>query len=275
MVSKEGHTRLLKGLADYCRLRGFSKRTIDTYSSIVKAYLTYISKNNVKLGHESVKDYLLSLTLKKNSIRLHRAALSTFFTHIIHLSFTFAQVPIQKKDSALPTVLSKKQIQEMITKTKNLKHKLIIKLLYSCGLRLAELQSLKREDIDFDKKLVRIKEGKGNKDRYSIISESLKDDLLLYYANNTLQTPYVLQGRNGKYAKKSIQKVVKQAGKRIKTNATPHMLRHSFATHLLEAGVSLRHIQILLGHNSLETTQIYMHLANNDLSQLPNPLDTI
>ncbi|MFT4250729.1 MAG: tyrosine-type recombinase/integrase [Candidatus Woesearchaeota archaeon] len=275
MVKNEVHNRLLKELTDYCRLSGFSKRTINTYSSIIRAYLTYISKNNVKLSHESVKDYLLSLNLKKNSVRLHRAALSTFFTHIIHLPFTFAQVPIQKKDDTLPNVLTKSQIQEMITKTKNLKHKLIIKLLYSCGLRLSELQNLKREDIDFKKKLVRIKEGKGNKDRHSIISESLKEDLLVYYANNTLATPYVLQGRNGKYAKKSIQQVVKQAGKRIDTNATPHMLRHSFATHLLESGVSLRHIQTLLGHNSLETTQIYTHLANNDLSQLPNPLDTI
>lgn len=197
MVKDEVHNRLLKELADYCRLSGFSRRTIDTYSSVIKAYLRYISKNDVKLSHESVKDYLLSLTLKKNSVRLHRAALSTFFTHIIHLPFTFAQVPIQKKDNSLPNVLSKAQIQEMITKTKNFKHKLIIKLLYSCGLRLSELQNLKREDIDFDKKLTRIKQGKGNKDRYSIISESLKDDLLLYYANNNLQTPYILQGRNG------------------------------------------------------------------------------
>jgi site-specific recombinase XerD len=275
MVTDEVCNRLLKELVNYCRLRGYSNRTVDTYSSITKAYLRYVTKKNAKLSHESVKDYLLSLTLKKNSVRLHRAALSTFFSRIIHLPFTFQEVPIQKKDNALPTVLSKTQIQEMIKHTENLKHKLIIKLLYSCGLRLSELQNLKRTDIDFDKGLVRIQQGKGNKDRYSIISESLKDDLLLYYANNTLATPYVLQGRSGKYSKKSIQKVVKQAGKRINTNATPHVLRHSFATHLLESGVSLRHIQTLLGHNSLETTQIYTHLANKDLANINNPLDEL
>ena len=275
MVKADIRDRLLKELSNYCRLHGLSPKTFETYSSVVNAYLDFITDNKSKLSHDSVKNYLLSLDLSANSVRLHRAALATFFAHVIGMPFSQYEIPLQKKNYSLPNVLTKKQVKDMIEQTENLKHQLIIKLLYSCGLRLSELQNLKREDIDFEKGMLQVKHGKGNKDRYTIISESLKEDFLQYYATHNFTTPYVLQGRKNKYSKKSIQKVIKQAAIRIGVNASPHTLRHSFATPLMESGVSLRHIQTLLGHASIKTTQVYTHVANNDLANISNPLDEL
>jgi site-specific recombinase XerD len=275
MVSNDVQEKLTNQLVEYCKLRGFSPRTIDTYTSVLHAYLTFLTKSSLKADHDSVKKYLLSLTLKPNSVRLHRAALASFFKHILNWPFSQNDIPLKKRPKTLPKAISKTHIQQMIYHTENFKHQLIIKLLYSCGLRLAELQHLKREDIDFEQGIVTIRSGKGNKDRHTTISQTLKTDLLKYYATHNFPTAYVLQGRKGKYSTKAIQQVILQAGKRIDKHVTPHMLRHSFATHLLEAGVSLRHIQVLLGHASLETTQIYTHIANSDLAKLPNPLDNL
>lgn len=273
MVREDVENQLLTELRNYCSLRGLSKRTAETYASVVKQYLAFLATKEAKLGHESVKNYLLSLELKRNSVRLHRAALATFFAEIIGLPFTPEQVPTQRRHESLPKVLSKGTVKEMIEQTTNEKHQLIIKLLYSCGLRLSELHNLKREHIDFDRGTLLVEAGKGGKDRHTIISQLLKQDFLRYYATHSLKTAYVFEGRKGKYSKKSIQKAVKQAGRRVGVDASPHALRHSFATHLLESGVSLRHIQLLLGHASPETTQIYTHVARTELARLPNPLD--
>jgi len=166
-----------------------------------------------------------------------------------------------KKENQLPKVISKEKIKQMIDLTENLKHKLIIKLFYSSGLRLQEMINLKRKDIDFERKLLNVKKGKGKKDRVTLISEALKLDLLKYYSNNVFKTEYVFEGRNGKYTKG--------------TRATPHMLRHSFATHLLEQGTDIRHIQKLLGHSDLKTTEIYTPVSNKDLSDIISPLDNL
>ncbi|NJO18472.1 MAG: tyrosine-type recombinase/integrase [Thioploca sp.] len=164
-------------------------------------------------------------------------------------------------------------MKELIDGITNVKHRLVVKLLYSCGVRLQELINLKREDIDFDQGIVTIKRGKGGKDRITIISQGIKDDLIKYYSTTTFTTPYIFEGRNGNYTKKSVQKILERHGKRIKTRLTPHMLRHSFATHLLEAGTDIRHIQHLLGHADVSTTQRYTHVSRKDLSRIRNPLD--
>ena len=163
----------------------------------------------------------------------------------------------------------------MIESTANIKHKLIIKLLYSTGLRLSELLNLKRKDIDFDRNIINIKSGKGKKDRITLISQDLRLDLLKYYSNYKFNTEYILEGRKGKYTKKSVQKVLDNLGKKIKIKVTPHMLRHSFATHLLEQGTDIRIIQKLLGHSNLNTTEIYTHVSNHNLLNIRNPLDNL
>lgn len=274
MVKDKAKQKLLKQVKDFCTLKGYSPKTYQSYSSVVSQYIDYLRANDAIINADSVKAYLLSRNLSNNSLRLHRAALK-MLCEVLGIPASIEQIPLAKKPHQLPKVLSKSTISKMIQQTENLKHRIIIQLLYSCGLRLSELQNLRRDDIDFESNTVLVRSGKGGKDRHTIISQELFGELLNYYSTSTFKTPHVLEGRKGKYSKKSIQKVISKAGKRADVRATPHMLRHSFATHLLEAGVSTRHIQRMLGHASLQTTQIYTHVARHELKMLPNPLDNL
>lgn len=267
--------KYLQEVSDMCELKGYSKETQKTYSYCVRSFLEFLHQTRLNLTHSGVKSYLLSLDLSVNSCRLHYAALRFFFKEILNRPFSLEEIPIKKKEKKLPKVISKKQVRELIEKTKNMKHKLIMKILYSTGMRLNELVNLKRQDIDFDKNTVSIRKGKGKKSRITIISKDLNLDLLKYYSNEDLNTDYVFEGRRGRYSKKSVQEVVKQAGKRIGIKLHPHMLRHSFATHLLESGVDMRYIQKLLGHSDVKTTQIYTHVSKKDIQKINNPLGEI
>jgi len=258
-----------------CILKGFSPQTIKSYTYNIGKFLEFIERSGLNLSPESVKSYLLIQKVGVNSSRLQYASISFFFREILKQSFSFEQVPIKKKEKQLPKVISKERIKEMLNLTENLKHRLIIKLLYSSGLRLQELIDLKRKDIDFERGIINVKLGKGNKDRITLISDALKLDLLKYYSHNQFKTEYIFEGRNGKYTKKSVQKVLDLAGKKIGIKVTPHMLRHSFATHLLEQGTDIRYIQKLLGHSDLKTTEIYTSVSTKDLSKIKSPLDNL
>lgn len=267
------YTNYLQQVKDQCKLKGYSSKTFKAYYFIIKKYLEFVVKSSLNLNQEGVRCYLLSLDLSTNSNRLHYAALRFFYREILKQEFTTAEVPIKKKEKLLPKVISKEKIKEIIKRTENLKHKIIIKLLYSTGIRLQELVNLKRKDIDFDRNVLHVRKGKGNKDRITIISENLKLDLLKYYSNELFDTEYILEGRKGKYSKKSIQIVLKKAGKKLCINMTPHMLRHSFATHLLDSGIDITYIQKLLGHSDLKTTNIYTHVSIRCLAKIKSPLD--
>lgn len=181
--------------------------------------------------------------------------------------------PIPKE--TLPKILSKEQVQKMITSVKNIKHKCIISLLYSAGLRRGELLNLKIDDIISDRMLIRINQGKGRKDRYTLLSERVLSNLRIYYIRERPST-YLFEGKKGfPYSPTSVAKIVKKAASRARIigKVTPHMLRHSLATHLLENGTDLRQIQTLLGHNSLRTTEIYTHVTVQGMNGIKNPLD--
>jgi site-specific recombinase XerD len=265
----------LQRIADECKLRGFSRQTLKAYSYWIAKYLDFIIKNRFNLGNSSVRYYFLSLDLSVNSSRLCYAALRFFFANILNRPFTTDEIPIKKKEKTLPKVLSKQQIKLILNETKNLKHKLVIEVLYSTGLRLQELINLKRADIDFDNNTLFVRKGKGKKDRLTIISENIKLDLLKYYSQYEFKTNYVFEGRKGKYSKKSVQLILHNTSKKLKFRIHPHMLRHSFATHLLEQGTDIRIIQKLLGHSDLNTTEIYTRVANKNLKKIKNPLDSI
>lgn len=264
----------IKKLSEICKLKGFSKQTQKAYCYHTSKFIEFIEKTGLNISNESVKCYILSKDVSVNSARLMHASIKFFFDNILNKPFSNQEVPIKKKEKLLPKVISKKNIIKMIKNTKNLKHKIIIKLLYSSGLRISELLNLKREDIDFEKNLIYVKKGKGNKDRITIMSKSLKLDILKYYSKENFKTRYIIEGRSGKYSKKSVQTIIKKAGKNIGINLHPHMLRHSFATHLLEQGVDLRYIQKLLGHSDNRTTQIYTHVKTDQLLSISSPLDT-
>lgn len=265
----------LKEVRDLCVLKGFSKQTIKSYCYNIGRFLDFLEKSRLNLDNAGVKSYLLAQDLSVNSVRLQYASIGFFFREVLRKPFTTEEVPIKKKERGLPKLLSKEQVKKLIEGTENLKHKIIVKLLYSSGLRLEELINLKRKDMDFDRNVIYVRKGKGKKDRVTLISETLKLDLLKYYSKNTFVTEYVLEGRKGKYNKKSVQKVLDTVGKKIEIKVHPHMLRHSFATHLLEQGTDIRHIQKLLGHSDLSTTEIYMHVSNRDLANIKSPLDNL
>jgi len=265
----------LQELGNRCILRGYSPQTIKSYMYNVSRYFSFLDKSRLNLSNDSVRLYLLAQNLGVNSMRLQHASISFFFKEILKKPFTTEEIPIKKKEKSLPKVISKEKIKEMINLCENIKHRTIIKLLYSSGLRLQELIDLKRKDIDFDRNTIHVKKGKGKKDRITLISENLKIDLLKYYSNYNFNTEYVFEGRNGKYTKKSVQKVLDSLGKKAGIKLTPHMLRHSFATHLLESGTNIRHIQKLLGHSDISTTQIYTHVTNQELQNIKSPLDSL
>ena len=187
----------------------------------------------------------------------------------------FYSVERPMKKERLPQVLAKEEVLDMINCTRNLKHRCIIKLLYSAGLRRSELLNLKLVDIESARMLIKIKDGKGKKDRYTLLSNGLLDELRTYYREYRPKK-YLFEGNEGvRYSASSVAKIVARSAQwaKIKKPVTPHMLRHSFATHLLEQGVDLRYIQTLLGHNSSRTTEIYTHVAVNGLKSIKNLLD--
>lgn len=262
-------------LIEECNLRGYSKQTTKVYSQFLKDYLSFLEKSRLNMTKESVRYYLLSKKFSVNSSRLAYAALAFFFREVLRKPFSREEIPIKKKEKTLPKILSRRQIKQLIDSCNNQKHKVILKLLYASGLRLDELINLKRKDIDFEKNILYVKKGKGKKDRITIISENLKLDLLKYYSSYNFASEYVLEGRKGKYTKKSVQKILKSLGNKTSIKVHPHMLRHSFATHLLDDGVDIRYIQKLLGHSDIKTTQVYTQVSNRDIANIKSPLDKI
>lgn len=180
-----------------------------------------------------------------------------------------------KKSKQLPEVLSEPDVVRILKACENIKHKCILMLVYSAGLRLGEVVNLKVWDIHYDRKQVFIKGGKGKKDRYSILSEAAIG-YLNKYAEQYRPDDWLFEGQyGGQYSKRSVQQIFKGALKKsgISKRATLHTLRHSFATHLLEKGVNLRYIQELLGHNSSKTTEIYTHITKKGIEGIKSPLD--
>ncbi|MFP4112116.1 MAG: tyrosine-type recombinase/integrase [Candidatus Woesearchaeota archaeon] len=240
------------------KLKGFSQRTI-------KAYLFHFRK--YKKSGISRDDYILKMIdsgFASNSTRLASAAIQFFEKQNVERF-------IPKKSKRLPLVLSKTEINKMIHSLNNMKHRLVIALLYSSGLRLSELINLRPENINMIDNTILVKAGKGNKDRITLLSKKVKSMLKQF----NIGEKYVIENNGKKYNKRSVQEIVMKASKlaNIKSNVTPHTLRHSFATHLLEKGTDLRYIQKLLGHSSVRTTQIYTHIAKDDIKKIKSPFD--
>ncbi len=187
----------------------------------------------------------------------------------------FYSIECPRKKEHLPGVLSKEEILQMIQATKNLKHRCMISLLYSTGLRRGELLTMKVTDIDSHRMLVKVKQGKGGKDRYTLLRKQVLHELRAYYLQYHPKE-YLFEGPGGRpYSGSSVMKIVHRAARKagIRQRVTPHMLRHSFATHLLEAGTDLCYIQVLLGYNSSKTTERYTHVARNAFNTIKNLLD--
>lgn len=262
------------------QLENKSTRTIEIYTSFINQFLEHFKKKTADMiSDDMIRDYILDHRIKKGYSESYQnqliSSLRSFYRNQYDREFTPEILPRPRKSRYLPKVLSKEDVQRMITICKNEKHKMIVLMLYGFGLRLSELVHLRIRDIDFAKRQLKVVAGKGRKDRILPIPDVIIRDIQKYL-KSYLPNDYFFKGQGGElYSGSSIQHVVKrlalQAG--IKRNVTPHILRHCYATHLLEKGTDLRYIQNLLGHRSSKTTEIYTHVTVSRLIELANPLD--
>jgi len=258
----------------------YSKSTVSVYSNFILEFLRFhATRPMAELQENDVRTYIEWAVKELNySISTHRQLISGFK----HFAYFYPMCKIDpeklrrpKKDQKLPTVLSMEEVLCLLQVTKNLKHKTIIAMLYSCGLRIGELIDLELNCFDFNRKQLHIKRAKGRKDRYTVIADSIFPLLRQYFSAYGPKV-YLIESLNGgKYSASSIRSFLKQncTLAEIKKPVTPHTLRHSYATHLLENGTGLRYIQELLGHSKPETTMIYTHVSTKDLGDVRSPLD--
>lgn len=275
-------TELLKTAKQKLTIRNYSKRTIQSYLSAINHFANWLIQEKVTTVNERVVEKYL-FELKENKKR----SISAMKQSVAAIKFVFSNVLEQKvpdvlnirfrKEERIPVVLSENEVTTILNSVENIKHKSILMTIYSAGIRLNELLSLQVEDVDFDRNLIIVKQGKGRKDRQSVLSKSLKG-ILFKYLDKYRPSKYLFEGQSGgKYSASSVQAIMKRAVKKtgIKKHATVHTLRHSFATHLLENGTDIRFIQELLGHKRLETTQIYTHISKVAFERIKSPLDRL
>lgn len=258
----------------------FSKNTIKTYGNFVYDFLRFTEqKPTQNLTEEDVRLYIEWAVGKLNySISTHRqmvSGLKHFAYFYPACAINTEKIFMPKKDKKLPTVLSIEEIVMLITATKNLKHRVIISMLYGSGLRIGELLNLKLRDFDFNRNQLHIKSAKGRKDRYATIAKTLHPLLKNYYQTYKPKEYFIENPNGGPYSATSIRSFLKRSCKlaKIEKEVNPHCLRHSYATHLLEQGTDIRYIQELLGHSKPETTMIYTHVTKKDLRNIKSPLD--
>lgn len=272
---------LKQRMKDDLQLRGLSPRTQKTYILQVTRFARYFNKLPDKLGEKEVKEYLLHLLNEKHvsyaTLAQSYSALKFIYEVTLQRPWAVKQIPYPKTPRTLPVVLDKEEIAAIFSVTTNLKHRAILMMTYSAGLRISEVLHLHMSDIDRARMTVLVRQGKGKKDRYSLLSKVALQTLDAYleaYQPRTWLFPSAY--RDQPIAATSIQKMfqVMKGRAGITKPATVHTLRHSFATHLLEAGCDLHHVQLLLGHKSPQTTTVYLHVSQKDLVRIMSPLDT-
>ncbi len=262
-----------------CNRRRFSLRTIKTYLFCIHKFLNFCKRDLKYISKKDAREFLEKLSEKDvagSTLNVYHMAIKFLLEEILNkrmkLNIKYSKVP-----KTLPIVLTKEEVKKLIDSIKNEKHKLIAKLMYSAGLRVTELCKLKVEDLEFEKNYGRVRKGKGNKDRLFIIANNIKDQLKNFIKNNDLNY-WILQGNKKNYiSQKAVQEIIKQATKKacIKKKVHAHTLRHSFATHLIENGYDVASVQSLLGHNSSNTTMIYVHIASPNMINVKSPLDDL
>lgn len=271
--------KILNEFHKYLIGKRFSISTIKTYNSFIAQFLRFQKDKLTDINNRNIEIFIENQIAGKNyAISTHRqcvSALKHFATLHRFPKLDAEKIFSPKKNKFLPVVLSKEEVIDLLRTTRNLKHRTIFALLYSSGLRVGEAISLKQKDIDIDRRQIAIRGGKGRKDRFVIMAESFIPLLLNYLSTYRPGIYFVENPQGGTYSASSIRAALRKACElaNIKKKVTPHTLRHSYATHLLENGIDLRHIQSLLGHSRPETTMIYTHVSKRDLMQIKSPLD--
>jgi integrase/recombinase XerD len=279
MFDKE---QLLNEFSQILSVQRYSYNSIKTYKNALKGFLDTINDYNLNKVDASFIERFINYKIKKDNIsqayqKQICASIKIFYKEILKIDLPIEHLYPKRREYKLPNVLSVEEVKSIISQIYNLKHRLIISLIYSAGLRLSELLNLSISDIDPKRMLITVKQYKGNKNRKIMLSEKILNLLGEYYKLYKPKT-LLFEGQKGEvYSPRSVQNIFKTALTKsgIKKQASIHTLRHSFATHLLEKGTDIRIIQVLLGHSSLRTTQIYTHISTNHIEKIKSPIDDI
>ncbi len=272
---------LLEVLRRELKLRNYSHKTFTSYRSCLRSLIKYFSPRHPReLSNEDIRKYLLHLIEEKHysagSINQAFNAIRFLYVELYKRPLVIAGVPRALKDEKLPTVLSQDEIIKILNVVRNVKHKAILMLIYSGGLRVGESVKLKLSDVDGKRMMIHVQGAKGRKDRYTLLSEVALVQLREYYKEYHPRE-YLFEGAHGRkhLSERSAENVFKGAIERagIRKAVSIHSLRHSFATHLLEAGVDIKYIQELLGHSRVKTTEVYTHVSQKSLGKIVSPLD--
>lgn len=261
------------------KISNSSQYTIRNYVFANSKLIDFMKKNPDEITTDDVKDYMAEHLSGKSSssLVLFLAAIKYAYSNILKKDITEG-IKRSKKEVKIPSVLTKDEVKKLISYLNNEKSKLMISLIYACGFRVSELINLKINDVDFNDKTGHVRRGKGKKDRIFNIPNFLAEQLQKQSETQKKEgKEFLFTGPKGRLSSRNLEKIVRKAAKKAQINkkVSPHTLRHSFATHLLESGVGIRMIQELLGHSNLSTTQIYTHVSSEEIKKIPSPLDNL
>jgi site-specific recombinase XerD len=264
------------------KLRGYSPRTHKVYVDWVRRFAAYYRRPPEEMGGEDVRAFLVDLLevrkLSRSSLIQALCALKFFYSDVLHRSFEVEDLRFAKRKRKLPTVLSESEVKKVLAAATDLKEQVIVMTLYSGGLRLSELLHLQVKDIDSNKMQIRVRHGKGAKDRNVVLSRTLLNALRTYFLKYRPQT-WLFYGQTPQHKlnERTVQRLVSRLGEQagLRYHITAHTLRHSFATHLLERGTEVPYIQELLGHRSIKTTMLYTRVSPRALNKVISPLDRL
>ncbi len=264
------------------QLKGITPGTQRKYLREADNLSNYFGKSPEELGEEEVKQYLVHLLedrkLSRGTYRNYAAGIKFLYNTTLNRPEVVEKIRYPKPSKKLPVVFDLAEIRALLSIMENLKHRAILTITYSAGLRISEAANLKVTDIDSKRMMVRVQQGKGRKDRYTILSKTALECLREYWrAYRPKEWLFEGQDKDTPISVSAIRQIFLEAKERagIRKPASPHTLRHSFATHLIEAGTSLHHVQLLLGHRSPTTTTVYLHVSKMNLAQVSSPLDSI
>ena len=266
---------------DLLETKRYSINTAKSYTGLFSEFIRHFKGKSLNaINEDDIRQYMLSIVKTGKSLSHQNQvinAIKFYYEQVLDMPQRFYEIDRPRKEQKLPTVFSEEEILRIFSSTTNLKHKAILVTIYSCGLRLSELLNLKITDVQSDRGLLIIRDGKGNKDRNTILSDTTLALLRKYYMAFKPKE-YLFEGQyGGRYSAKSVHNIVKHSltAAKIAKHASTHTLRHSFATHLLENGTDLRYIQTLLGHSSPKTTEIYAHVSTKGLQGVVSPIEKL
>jgi len=275
-------TILRQKMINAMKLRGFSKSTQDSYIMAIARMAGFYKEAPDKISKEKVQAYLLQLwdtkKLSWSSCNVVVSALRFFYVQVLGLEETRLWIPPRKVESKLPEILSKEEVERLLSALVNPKHRTLLMTTYAGGLRVSEVVKLQVKDIDSQRMTIRVKQGKGRKDRYTILSKSLLIQLRDYWK---IYRPavHLFPGKDLNYPLSRFSACLIYHKAKSKAGITKeggiHSLRHAFATHMLEAGVDLRTIQLMMGHSSIRSTMRYLHVSSKHMSSIRSPLDLL